>query len=299
MLAPLFGMPAGQYFLHHVVMHHKENNVFPYDVSSTEPYQRDNFLHFLHYWARFFFAAHFELPIYAFSRKRYGLCLYSLAFLFGNAFVYYSLYKLDTMATMTVLILPFCLCSFALMFGNWSQHIFVDPERPSSNYALTYNCMNTPENQLTFNDGYHIVHHIISFLHWTEVGKPGCGLFVNCCAGSLTNAWVVVLPPPAAEILPGPHGRVRGAGCVLVRQHWLLRRRPVRGYPRQLRSRGGGLTFTCALAPHSPRYCMTGQLNKLAKHYVSYGQVQRTEEEIVAEFKRRMVPIDRTKKKAN
>ena len=55
----------------------------------------------------------------------------------------------------------------------------------------------------------------------------------------------------------------------------------------------------CPCPPHSPRYCMTGQLNKLAKHYVSYGQVQRTEEEIVAEFKRRMVPIDRTKKKAN
>lgn len=45
-----FGLPPGVYFLHHCVMHHIENNVFPWDVSSTEPYQRDNFLHFLFYW---------------------------------------------------------------------------------------------------------------------------------------------------------------------------------------------------------------------------------------------------------
>ena len=30
-------------------MHHQENNVFPFDLSSTAPYQRDSPLHLLHY----------------------------------------------------------------------------------------------------------------------------------------------------------------------------------------------------------------------------------------------------------
>lgn len=47
LLAPFFGVPSGMYRLHHCVMHHVENNGVGRDLSSTEPYQRDNFLHFL------------------------------------------------------------------------------------------------------------------------------------------------------------------------------------------------------------------------------------------------------------
>ena len=38
-----------------------------------------------------------------------------------------------------------------------------------SNYGLTYNCINHFENQKTFNDGYHITHHVTSHLHWREM----------------------------------------------------------------------------------------------------------------------------------
>lgn len=69
-LCNFFGIPGGVYRLHHVVMHHLEDNMFPEDLSSTMPYQRDNFLHFLHYWAKFFFAIHVELPLYAIRAKR-------------------------------------------------------------------------------------------------------------------------------------------------------------------------------------------------------------------------------------
>ena len=30
-----------------------------------------------------------------------------------------------------------------------------------------YNCVNHFENQKTFNDGYHVIHHIKPGLHWT------------------------------------------------------------------------------------------------------------------------------------
>lgn len=46
-LAPLYGVPSGLYSLHHMVMHHAEGNRAAYDLSSTEPYQRDNLLHFM------------------------------------------------------------------------------------------------------------------------------------------------------------------------------------------------------------------------------------------------------------
>ncbi|ETO23276.1 hypothetical protein RFI_13906, partial [Reticulomyxa filosa] len=52
-LSPMMGIPCGCYKNHHVVMHHKEDNIHPLDLSSTMPYRRDNFLHFLFYWLRF------------------------------------------------------------------------------------------------------------------------------------------------------------------------------------------------------------------------------------------------------
>ena len=55
------------------------------------------------------------------------------------------------------------------MLGNFSQHIFVDPRDPKSNYGLATNHLNAPFNMLTFNDGYHITHHVNSRIHWTEM----------------------------------------------------------------------------------------------------------------------------------
>merc|ERR1711924_529220 len=64
--------------------------------------------------------------------------------------------------------------SVLLMLGNWSQHIFVsqavgtmDMKRSRCNYHLTYNVIDAPFNQKTFNDGYHIEHHIHSRRHWS------------------------------------------------------------------------------------------------------------------------------------
>ncbi|GBG60615.1 hypothetical protein CBR_g8636 [Chara braunii] len=114
-----------------------ENNLFPYDVSSTEPYQRDNLMHFLWYWCRFWMAGALELPYYAYRRGRFDLMVQSVValsiFVTGTA----KLYGISSVATTWVIIIPFFIASFALMFGNWSQHIFIDPAHPRSNYLLT------------------------------------------------------------------------------------------------------------------------------------------------------------------
>lgn len=168
-LCVFYGIPPGIYRLHHIVMHHCENNLFPYDVSSTEPYQRDNFLQFLGYWCRFWIAIAVELPWYAVRRKRYGLALKAVLSLAVFGCIGYSLYQVSPVATLWVLVIPFFVASFAMMFGNWSQHVFVDPLTPRNNYRLTYNLVNAGDNQKSFNDGYHILHHVNSKIHWSDL----------------------------------------------------------------------------------------------------------------------------------
>jgi len=47
LLSPLFGVPSGAYRLHHVVMHHVEDNAAGWDLSSTEAFQRDSLAAFV------------------------------------------------------------------------------------------------------------------------------------------------------------------------------------------------------------------------------------------------------------
>jgi len=166
-IAPLFGIPSGVYKLHHVVMHHKENNVFPWDVSSTEPYDRATVLGYLKYWGYWMIAIWVLTPYYLVKRKQWKLVRKCAKNLSGFFLVVFVMYMINPMATFYVLLLPLALATFFLSFGNYSQHIFIDPNNPKSNYGLAYNCVNCPDNMRTFNDGYHIVHHIQSTLHWT------------------------------------------------------------------------------------------------------------------------------------
>lgn len=168
-LAPFFGIPSGMYYLHHVVMHHCEGNIFPEDWSSTMTYQRDNFLHFMHYWAKFFFTTYFYLPYYAIKKGRNDLALQSTLACMCYFLMVRTMLKYNTAATMYVFVLPQIITSFALMFGNWSQHMFLDPSSPESPWGCTFNAMNCEDNKNTFNDGYHIVHHVHSRLHWSEM----------------------------------------------------------------------------------------------------------------------------------
>ena len=153
-LSPLFGIPCGLYYLH-VVVHQ-------WDLSSTETYQRDNPLHFLVYWLRFLLLIWFELPYYALRRRRLALALGACA---GTICFFGMVWA--SMAWMFVL--PTIVNSLLFMFSNWSQHIFIDPSKPRCDYHMTYNLINDPCNQRTFNDGYHIEHHANSRKHWSEL----------------------------------------------------------------------------------------------------------------------------------
>jgi len=117
--APFIGIPPGFYRLHHVYMHHVENNFFETDLSSTEMYQRDSKLHFLHYVYNYLTCV-FKLPYWAIKYGHWDLfftafagfgawgTLMVLSWMHSPIFCFYTW------------ILPFCVLAFVMMLGNFS-----------------------------------------------------------------------------------------------------------------------------------------------------------------------------------
>ena len=101
------------------------------------------------YWVRFWLGTWLELPAYAAQKRRYGYMAGTLATesLYWAALV--VLYRFHPTATTWALVVPFFVSTFALMFGNWSQHIFVDPDDPHNAYKATYNCLACGDNART------------------------------------------------------------------------------------------------------------------------------------------------------
>jgi len=170
-LTPFFGLPPGVYRFHHIIMHHREDNIYPYDLSSTMPYQRDNFpFCFLHYWLRFELGIWAELPYFLYIKGHWGMgCQFVVSAVFWWGFNYYLFFHVRPALSLCLFLGPQFAMSALLMWGNFSQHIFVDPDHHADDHRLTFNIVASPYNQLTFNDGYHIIHHKYPGLHWTEL----------------------------------------------------------------------------------------------------------------------------------
>jgi hypothetical protein len=167
-LGPLMGETPETYYAHHIGMHHPENNL-PDDLSTTMPFQRDSFAHFLRYWGRFFFLGLIDLARYMAKRKRRTLErrlivgeLSFYALVVGLSFV-------NLPATFVVFIFPFAMARFLMMAGNWGQHAFIDAADPGNSYKNSLTCINSRYNRRCFNDGYHIGHHVKATRHWSEL----------------------------------------------------------------------------------------------------------------------------------
>ncbi len=166
-MAPFFGHTPETYFIHHIGMHHAENNLEE-DESSTMQYQRDSFRDFMAYFTSFLFKGAFELYRYHQKRKRKNFLTRMVA---GEVSFYLMVIALSFVnfpATLVVFILPFLIFRFITMMGNWAQHTFVDPEDPANLYKSSITCINVKYNHKCWNDGYHISHHIRPNMHWTE-----------------------------------------------------------------------------------------------------------------------------------
>lgn len=117
-LGSFFGETPNTYLCHHLGMHHPENNLAG-DLSSTMRFDRDNALHFLVYFARFFFGSLFELSLYLWRKKRRKLLRRAVL---GELTWYLLVVELgwfNWQATLTVFVVPYILVRFFMMTGNW------------------------------------------------------------------------------------------------------------------------------------------------------------------------------------
>ncbi len=168
-LGPLVGEPSPTYYLHHVGMHHPENNMED-DRSSTLRYQRDSFLGFLQYFFTFLLTDPVNVPRY-FARK--GRVDQMRSFMVGEYGFYVLVLTLglvggDFRGPLMVLVVPVVLIRALMMAGNWGQHAFIDARDPGNSYKNSITCINSAYNRRCFNDGYHISHHVKPGMHWSE-----------------------------------------------------------------------------------------------------------------------------------
>jgi len=232
----LFGFPPFVYYPHHVAMHHVKDNVAPFDISSTWTYRRDSKLARLHYILRFMLLLWLELPLTMIRLGRPELALQCLMGESIFATICFVAWQIGPISTVFVFLLPNLVIKFLAMDGNFKQHIFVDPDDPENPYKFAYNIINNDANGISFNDGYHIEHHVNSQVPWFQMPQE-----------FLKN-----LPKHAAN---------------------------------------DSFIFSGIDGNDLSNMIDNGRLDQLADHYVNIGQPQRTKEELVAEFRRRLVPI--------
>lgn len=167
-ISPMFGLTPASFHIHHVQMHHPEDNL-PGDLSSTMRFQRDSTLDFLRYYVRFALIGVAELAVYHWRRRHLRLVVHLVA---GQVFFYglcvaLGLWHLPP--TLVVFVIPWIVTNFIQLAGNWGQHAFVDPDEPDNNYKSSITFISDRYNQRCFSDGYHTFHHLQPWVHYSEL----------------------------------------------------------------------------------------------------------------------------------
>lgn len=157
-LEPLMGHTWDSYYYHHVKHHHVENNG-PGDLSSTLRYQRDELLHFLHYFGRFAILVWLELPLYFLRKKKRGLAIRTAASEFSSYALIYLLARYNFRATIFVLMIPLLQMRLGMMVGNWGQHALVDELEPDSDFRSSVTLIDVAVSTI-FIRMINIKHHL-------------------------------------------------------------------------------------------------------------------------------------------
>lgn len=166
-IGPFMGQSPESYYSHHVGMHHPENNLRE-DGSSTMAYQRDELLHYLHYFFSFMFVGVLELNRYLLRKGKTTISTNLMRGEYASYVFLLTVSYLNLRAAFFVFMLPYVIIRFGMMSGNWAQHAFINAASPENAYTNSITCINAIYNRLCFNDGYHIGHHLKPNMHWTD-----------------------------------------------------------------------------------------------------------------------------------
>lgn len=116
----------------------------PDDLSSTIRYQRDDPLHFLHYYARFMLIVWIELPLYFVRKGKTKLAIRAFLSEMASYAFLACMTKLHPRAALFAFLLPFASLRLALMVGNWGQHALVDEVDPTSDLRTSITLIDVP-----------------------------------------------------------------------------------------------------------------------------------------------------------
>jgi len=187
------------------------------------PYQRDSLAVLASYCITFWTHQSIYLGYYALKTGRVRIFWwYTLSWAVFIGIVA-GLWTINPVGTFWMVLVHTGVMGFMLMQGNFAQHMFIDPKRRFDNYGLAFNYVNHVCNQKTYNDGYHIIHHMNSLLHWSKVPQwfmdniekfaineaiifngmdtmEAWFLTVNGKWGALHAAWVDLSPGPKRDV---------------------------------------------------------------------------------------------------
>ena len=166
-----YGLPVGSYYIQHIIMHHKGSNVWGVDFSSTEKYNRESIMHFMHYWLRRYSPVGFVFDAVRVCAKHNK---YELAIMYGSCAICWFYLAIHIVAFtrywkagLWTMLLPILCTSLFGAIGGWMQHFFLNPQKPRKWFS--YDLINSHANSNGFNQGFHNVHHTLGNLHWTEL----------------------------------------------------------------------------------------------------------------------------------
>jgi beta-carotene hydroxylase len=165
------GVPLDTYRVHHVMSHHRYNNRFDSsgrDWSSIFGFRGtrlpDRPVGKAYYVASFPFIAHAETLLWFLRAPTSKLArgfFVSMAVI-GSVSIF--LFWLNAFGFVTFFLLPWTVLLFGMGYNNYDHHVGCNM---TGKYDSANNFVNFYYTVLSFNEGYHVAHHLNPGVHWS------------------------------------------------------------------------------------------------------------------------------------
>lgn len=162
-VSPWIGEPPCLFASEHVANHHAQDNGLE-DLGCTRPYQRDSWAGLGRYLLDFFVGGSGAFGLARLFGRRRGGRVWRRRFYLGQA-IFWSLVltrlRFDWVAAVTLLIVPYLFVQAFNRANNWTEHAFINPERPDDPLGNAYTIVDSRFNTgVGYNEGYHAAHHL-------------------------------------------------------------------------------------------------------------------------------------------
>src|SRR6185503_115494 len=167
------GVPLDTYRVHHVISHHRHNNQFgssERDWSSIFGFKGsrlpDRPVSKAYYVASFPLIAHCETLLWFLRSPTSPLArgfVVSMAVV-GSASTFLA--WLNAAGFVTFFLLPWTVLLFGMGYNNYDHHVGC---KMTNKYDSANNFLNFYYTVLSFNEGYHVAHHLNPGLHWSRL----------------------------------------------------------------------------------------------------------------------------------